>query len=252
MEVESYTRKRIFIGLIGLSLLFLLGMIVALWLVITNKLPALQTFFLVAVGGISAIFILVVGLGLFFLVWSLWHGKSFPKLQSLMQTSTEWLFPIALRLGVLMGIDEDKIKSSFIKVNNQLVEANKISVEANQILILAPHCLQNSQCPHKITMDVDNCKRCGKCTVDDLINIANKYGAKFVVATGGTFARKFIKEYRPRAIVAIACERDLTSGIQDTNKLPVIGVLNDRPEGPCLNTLVDAKNVEKAIQNLVH
>jgi len=29
------------------------------------------------------------------------------------------------------------------------------------------------------------------------------------MAAGGTLARKYVQEYRPHAIVAIACERDL-------------------------------------------
>ena len=68
------------------------------------------------------------------------------------------------------------------------------------------------------------------------------------MVTGGTFARKVIKEKRPEAIVAIACERDLTSGIQDIDILPVIGVVNERPEGPCCNTQVDLHKVEEAIK----
>jgi hypothetical protein len=46
----------------------------------------------------------------------------------------------------------------------------------------------------------------------------------------------------------VACERDLTSGIQDTHPLPVYGILNERPEGPCRNTLVDLTTLEKALR----
>jgi len=67
------------------------------------------------------------------------------------------------------------------------------------------------------------------------------------VATGGTLARQMVKQIRPKAIVAVACERDLTSGIQDVFPLPVVGVLNERPFGPCFNTRVDIKRVEAAV-----
>ncbi|MDK2835430.1 MAG: uncharacterized protein PWP21_207, partial [Thermosediminibacterales bacterium] len=60
-------------------------------------------------------------------------------------------------------------------------------------------------------------------------------------------ARKYVNEFKPDAIVAIACERDLSSGIQDTYPIPVLGVLNKRPEGPCMNTRVDLEKVEAAI-----
>ena len=70
---------------------------------------------------------------------------------------------------------------------------------------------------------------------------------KLVVASGGTFARKLAKEFQPKAIVAIACERDLTSGIRDMKNIPVVGVLNERPNGPCYNTTVQLCKVRQAI-----
>jgi hypothetical protein len=54
-------------------------------------------------------------------------------------------------------------------------------------------------------------------------------------------------ENRPEAIVAVACELDLTTGILDSYPLPVIGVLNERPHGPCINTKVDIQKVKDAI-----
>ena len=116
-----------------------------------------------------------------------------------------------------------------------------------RILILAPHCLQWAYCPYKITINVNNCRACGKCQVAELLDLSRRYGTKLMVVTGGTSARKAIKDYRPQAVVAIACERDLTSGIQDVAGIPVIGIVNERPEGPCFNTRVDVKKVEEAI-----
>jgi hypothetical protein len=70
---------------------------------------------------------------------------------------------------------------------------------------------------------------------------------KIAVATGGTLARRIIVENRPEAIVAVACELDLTTGILDSYPLPVIGILNERPHGPCINTKVDIEKVRGAI-----
>ena len=67
------------------------------------------------------------------------------------------------------------------------------------------------------------------------------------VATGGTLARRVIGEVRPLAIIAVACETDLTSGIQDSYPLPVYGVLNERPHGPCRDTTVNLDRVREAI-----
>lgn len=157
------------------------------------------------------------------------------------------LFPFAVVLGRLFNIPRVKIEQSFIEVSNNLVLQHKIKVPANRIMILTPHCIQLDTCVHKITRNVENCRQCGRCSVGTMLGLAHKYGCHFAVATGGTLARKMVMEIRPKAIVAVACERDLTSGIQDVFPLPVLGVLNERPFGPCFNTRVDAKKLEAAI-----
>jgi len=86
-----------------------------------------------------------------------------------------------------------------------------------------------------------------KCEIKDLIEISDQYQVNISVATGGTLARRIIVENRPEAIVAVACELDLTSGIQDSYPIPVIGVLNERPNGPCINTKADIQKVRDGL-----
>jgi hypothetical protein len=84
-----------------------------------------------------------------------------------------------------------------------------------------------------------------------LVEIGRKYGVDISVATGGTLARKVIVEKRPKLVLAVACERDLTSGIKDCYPLPVIGILNDRPFGPCFNTTVDTAKIDEALGKVI-
>lgn len=84
-----------------------------------------------------------------------------------------------------------------------------------------------------------------------LLALRDKYGVRLAIATGGSVARRIVVEAKPQLIVAVACERDLTSGIQDTYPLPVFGVLNHRHQGPCQNTLVDLNLVEAALERLL-
>ena len=157
------------------------------------------------------------------------------------------LFPFAVGLGRIFNIPRQRIEQSFIEVSNHLVRQHRIKVPASRIMILTPHCIQLDTCAHKITRNIENCRQCGRCCVGGMLGLAHKYGIHMGVATGGTLARQMVKEIRPKAIIAVACERDLTSGIQDVFPLPVIGVLNERPFGPCFNTRVDIKKVEAAI-----
>ena len=71
------------------------------------------------------------------------------------------------------------------------------------------------------------------------------------VATGGSIARRLVLERRPKCLVAVACERDLTSGIQDVAPMPVLGIFNSRPFGPCIDTAVAIPEVEAALRLLL-
>ena len=43
----------------------------------------------------------------------------------------------------------------------------------------------------------------------------------------------------------------LTTGIQDKYPIPVIGILNERPNGPCINTEVDMEKVKRAVADFL-
>jgi hypothetical protein len=150
-------------------------------------------------------------------------------------------------MGKLVGVSKERVQQSFVELNNHLVRSNRHRTRPNKLLILLPHCIQNFDCPIKITGNIKNCKGCGKCEIKDLIELADQHQVNIAVATGGTLARRIIVENRPEAIVAVACELDLTTGIQDAYPIPVIGILNERPNGPCINTKVDIQKVRDAI-----
>ncbi len=77
--------------------------------------------------------------------------------------------------------------------------------------------------------------------------MAKALNLNLFVATGGTIARKIVVETKPEAIVAVACERDLSSGVLDTYPLPILGIINERPFGPCFNTAVSLDKVKDAL-----
>lgn len=204
------------------------------------------TIILVATG----VILVILATGIVSLVIMIIRSKTIPSLENIVRLANELLFPITLIVGKLLGVEKAKILRSYIEVNNYLVTSKKLKLQGNNILLLLPHCLQNTECPFKITADISNCKKCGKCKIGELRDLADKYNVTIKVATGGTMARKYVKEDRPQAIIAVACERDLFSGIQDTGALPVIGVLNQRPNGPCYNTDIDLIAVEESLKKI--
>ena len=147
----------------------------------------------------------------------------------------------------LLSIPEEKLVKLFIRANNYLTYHRLFNLKANQVLMLLPHCLQNSDCQQKITRDIKNCKACGKCQICQLVEMSQQYPAIFRVVDGGEMARQRLKEGKYKAVAAVACERELESGILYSN-LPVIAIINERPKGPCFETQVALPQVERALQ----
>lgn len=251
IDIPVRPKKRLFLSLILASILLAILSTLGIWVVsrpglnnISQHLPViigvlLVTIACIAIGGVVGIVLAIVG----FRTPRFFLGQAWSVINL--------LFPTSIRIGKLLDIEKETVERSFIEVSNHLVRQKLVRVTPERLLILTPHCIQKDTCPHKITRDVNNCKRCGSCQVDELLKLRDRYGVKVAIVTGGTLARNILKTLRPQAVLAIACERDLTSGIQDVFPLPVIGVLNERPFGPCCNTRVDLERVETILQNMV-
>ena len=241
--------KRLFILIAAGGLLLLTALATVAWYLVAPRLgqfhPDLPGIVAVVVGaGFAAI-----AVGLTIIAISALTGRHI-VFGSRITGAVVWiLFPPVLMLATIIGIDRDAVKRSFIAVNNALVSAGNGRDRARRVLLLLPHCLQSTECPHKITGGlIENCTGCGKCVIAELVQLAADADLSLAVATGGTLARRVIGEVRPDAIIAVACETDLTSGIQDSYPLPVYGVLNERPNGPCRDTTVRLNLVREAIQ----
>lgn len=249
-EVVS-ERKRLFIGLISVASLLLCAFLALLWYVPYIGLESIHALAPWVLGALILVAMGAVCWAALGLVLNIIVGHSLPYTRRLRGLTIKLFLPLMVILGRVLGISKRRVRASFIKVNNELVLNEAGRYDASAILLLLPHCLQNSKCKVRLTYDINNCKRCGKCPIKKLLEISEHYGVKMAIATGGTIARRIVVQTRPRLILAVACERDLSSGIQDTYPISVYGVMNERPHGPCLDTQVSTDMVEKALQRFM-
>ena len=240
-------QKRTFIFLLLVTCVVMVGAAFLLWWVpyvgLTHIHPSMPAVLAVVLGG-AVLF--VIG-GALTLVFTIVRGKNLFFNLRVRGLVIRFLFPLLVIVGKCLGITKEETRRSFIAINNQLVLAEAPKVKPERLLLLLPHCLQNHDCKVSIIGNARNCQGCGKCKIKDLVAISEEFGVPVAVATGGTLARKIVVETRPEIIVAVACERDLTSGIQDTYPIPVFGIFNRRPFGPCYDTDVDLEMVRKGI-----
>ena len=185
-------------------------------------------------------------------VFLIWASCAFWGISLMPLSWSRWCFSrvafaLVLFLGGLLRFNRDRLLRGFIDINNQFVKRG-VPWTRNGLILLLPHCLQRADCPYKITFEIENCRACGRCSIQRLIEMGHRHGVKLYIATGGRLARRIIKENKAQAIVAVACEFDLATGIRDTYPLPVVGILNLRPHGPCINTDVVVEDVERAVE----
>ncbi len=139
------------------------------------------------------------------------------------------LLPWTLRIGRLTGSSTDRVTHAFLKLHNTLVRLARRQVDTSELVILLPRCL-------------DKPIRKGA------QELARTYGCHLAIVPGGGEARRVIREKRPRAVVAVACERDLLSGIEEVSAvIPVYALPNRRPAGPCVCTEIDLDDLDDAV-----
>ena len=120
----------------------------------------------------------------------------------------------------------DRVEHAGIDAYNAYALRRGRKFGRGELLVLIPRCLSKE-------------------TLDGVLGIAGRYDVPVFVATRGQLARRAIRERRPRAVVAVACERDMTTGLRDVaGKLPVLGLTMRLPNGPCRDAVVDLDVME--------
>ncbi len=127
----------------------------------------------------------------------------------------------------------DWVENAGVKVYNRLALLRTRQVGTGELLLLIPRCLSRE-------------------TLDRVLSLAGDYQVPVFVATRGQLARRVIRERRPRAVVAVACERDMVTGLHDVAaKVPVLGLTMTLPAGPCKDAALDYVTLEHYLQAFV-
>ena len=153
------------------------------------------------------------------------------------------------------------MKIEFLK---RIKKQNKIeNIDFKDRILLISHCLRNSKsCKAQMSKTGLQCRDdCpNPCSIGQLRKLAERKGYKGVcIAPGGSMAIKYVKEKQPRAIIAIACKKELSEGIEAIRELknkskfngkdmPIIKTIPLTKDG-CVDTEVDVIYAAKIIMN---
>jgi len=139
-------------------------------------------------------------------------------------------------------------------------ERQLASIKPQDRVLLISHCLRPSQlCQARVGKQGlecrDDCPH--RCTIGRLRILAQELGyGGICIAPGGSMALRFVKEKKPKGIVAIACNKELEEGVcavgdilkdDDIRHLPLIVTIPLTKDG-CVDTEVNEEEAERIIR----
>lgn len=229
--VSADTKISVSIALAGVVALLFVAALLVLWYLVTPRLKEFHSSIPWIYGALTiglSLFVLAIGASL---ILTLVTRKDF----LLVRNSSRLLLSVASflqRLGRKFGIPADRVSNSLLKVNNALILTSTRFTGQEKILLLLPRCL---------TKEIRK----------NILEVADSFDLSHATCTGGEDARKKILLEKPDLVVAVACERDLVAGIRDVQgRIPVIGLPNSRPQGPCKCTEIDINQLVKLFSRL--
>lgn len=179
---------------------------------------------------ISAIFVALSLLWFVLLMATATTSRNFFPVRRFAYAFFNFIFSNAFRVGKIFGVSRDRMGHSFVRVSNSISRALKTSGRQEKLLILLPRCLSKEE-------------------LKAVVELKERYPLEIHTVSGGELARKKVRELKPTAVIGVACERDLVSGIRDVgSRISVIGIPNKRPEGPCKNTHIDMAELIQAVE----
>lgn len=232
-EKDADSGKRIFLGILLLSIFLIGGLAFLIWYLVAPRLVQFHPLFPKIIAYILILGWSIITFLFLLMIFSIIFSRDlflhfFGKKLSLAST-----VPMVQKLGKRFGISRDRIGNSFVKVSNALIQLSTTRIKPEDLIILLPRCLEKS-------------------ILKRIRTFTDHFNLMTYIVPGGEMARKLILEKKPKAVIGIACERDLVCGIRDLDKkIKVIGIPNKRPDGPCKNTIIYLYDFEKAIQTFL-
>ena len=155
------------------------------------------------------------------------------------------------KLATRFGVDESEVLTLFNQMKNDAYRQTFLSTPYRNRIILFPQCLRHPDCEAKSDKWGHHCVDCGRCGISRIKKLADGLGyAKVFIIRGGSIIVEIFEKFRPKAVIGIACDKEIFLGNLVTEKYDVVsqGVILTK-EG-CYNTEVNWKQVEKCIRSI--
>jgi hypothetical protein len=152
------------------------------------------------------------------------------------------------QVATKMGVEEQELFQLYVETKNRSLVKNFAATPFNERVLLLPQCLRSKECPAELGKYGYECQGCGRCKVEKIRLVTKSLGYKGTfILPGGSIAKKILLEMRPKASLGVACFKELVLGSYLCEKLGIIGQGVGLIKDGCINTLVDWKALNDAL-----
>ncbi len=165
-------------------------------------------------------------------------------IQDLIEMGADFSTKKALKRSLkLIGFRPENVDRLYIEFKNDHYREAFKSIEPKNKIVFLPQCLRTTRCKAPITEAGYKCVKCGsfrECKVYTIKAKAEKMGYKVFINPGGSMVFKIIKKFRPKAVLGVACMKELVMAAEEL-RIPGQGV--ELLKSGCVATDVDLEHV---------
>jgi hypothetical protein len=152
------------------------------------------------------------------------------------------------QLATKVGVEEKDLFQLYVETKNRSLVKNFASTPYNERILLLPQCLRAKDCPAELGKYGYECQGCGRCSVEKIKHVSENLGYKGTfILPGGSIAKKILLDVKPKASLGVACFKELVLGSYLCEKLGIIGQGVALIRDGCINTIVDWKTLNEAL-----
>jgi uncharacterized protein len=146
----------------------------------------------------------------------------------------------------MIGISPENIDHLYIELRNEIMKGEFEEIKSKYKLVFLPQCLRkSSKCKAKLGEDGFECVGCSTdCKAGEIKRLGETEGYKVFIVPGGSMVGKLIKKYEPKAVVGVACIKELVMALEEI-KAPLRAI--ELSKDGCVETDVETLKVKEAL-----
>ncbi len=152
----------------------------------------------------------------------------------------------------VLGEDEGLADLVYILIKNRIYSKKWDETPPSKRIVFLPQCLRSSKnCTAELTEKGYICKKCGSCSVCEIIEYAESLGYKHIyIVPGGSMVYRILKnmEMDSFACLGVACVPELCEASERLSMKGIVHQSVPLKKTGCVDTEVDVEEVKKILR----